>query len=178
MRDEHRRHDYRNQVGGEGIGGRARGSTILYTAPNGNVLKAKISESTHPTANFMMTVWRIKGGKESKQFTVHSDLLATMLHSVAVEIWVFNRRNDLDTLEKGIDYLTELIGNSANAHKHGDLWVIDTGSKQFTIREEDNGYTVSLFSWRGVRLDTGHYATVKRSVEDIYWAWSHGFNNL
>lgn len=117
------------------LGAKARGSTILYTAPNGNVLKAKISESTHPTANFMMTVWRIKGGKESKQFTVHSDLLATLLHSVAVEIWVFNRRNDLDTLEKGIDYLTELIGNSANAHKHGDLWVIDTISKQFTIRE-------------------------------------------
>ena len=160
------------------LGAGARGSTILYTAPNGNVLKAKISESTHPTANFMMTVWRIKGGKESKQFTVHSDLLATMLHSVAVEIWVFNRRNDLDTLEKGIDYLTELIGSSAKAHKHGDLWVIDTGSKQFTIREGEDGYTVSLFNWWGVHLDTGHYATVKRSVEDIYWAWSHGFNNV
>lgn len=117
------------------LGASSRGSIILYTAPNGNVLKAHITESTHPTANFMMAVWRIKGGKESKQFTVHSDLLATLLHSVAVEIWVFNRRNDLDTLEKGIDYLTELIGNSANAHKHGDLWVIDTGSKQFTIRE-------------------------------------------
>ena len=160
------------------LGAGARGSTILYTAPNGNVLKAKISESTHPTANFMMTVWRIKGGKESKQFTVHSDLLATMLHSVAVEIWVFNRRNDLDTLEKGIDYLKELIGKYVTVHKHGDLWVIDTGSKQFTIREGEDDYTVSLFNWCGVRLDTGHYATVKRSVEDIYWAWSHGFNNL
>ena len=160
------------------LGASSRGSIILYTAPNGNVLKAKISESTHPTANFMMTVWHIKEGKESKQFTVHSDLLATMLRSVAVEIWVFNRRNDLDTLEKGIDYLTELIGNFAKAHKHGDLWVIDTGSKQFTIREGEDGYTVSLFNWCGVRLDTGHYATVKRSVEDIYWAWSHGFNNL
>lgn len=160
------------------LGASSRGSIILYTAPNGNVLKAKISESTHPTANFMMTIWLIKGGKESKQFTVHSDLLATMLHSVAVEIWVFNRRNDLDTLEKGIDYLTKLIGNSANANKHGDLWVIDTGSKQFTIREGEDGYTVSLFNWCGVRLDTGHYTTVKRSVEDIYWAWSHGFNNL
>lgn len=160
------------------LGAGARGSTILYTAPNGNVLKAKISESTHPTANFMMTVWRIKGGKESKQFTVHSDLLATLLHSVTVEIWVFNRRNDLDTLEKGIDYLTELIGNYAKAHKHGDLWVIDTGSKQFTIREGEDDYTVSLFNWYGVRLDTGHYATVKRVVDDIYWAYSHGFNNL
>lgn len=160
------------------LGAGTRGSTILYTAPNGNVLKTKISESTHPTANFMMTVWHINGGKESKQFTVHSDLLATMLHSVAVEIWVFNRRNDLDTLEKGIDYLTELIGNSAKAYKHGDLWVIDTVSKQFTIREGEDGYTVSLFNWCGVRLDTGHYATVKRIVDDIYWAYSHGFNNL
>ena len=160
------------------LGAGARGSTILYTAPNGNVLKAKISESTHPTANFMMTVWRIKGGKESKQFTVHSDLLSTMLHSVAVEIWVFNRRNDLDTLEKGIDYLKELIGKYVTVHKHGDLWVIDTGSKQFTIREGEDDYTVSLFNWSGVRLDTGHYATVKRVVDDIYWAWSHGFNNL
>lgn len=160
------------------LGASSRGSIILYTAPNGNVLKAHITESTHPTANFMMTVWRIKGGKESKQFTVHSDLLATMLHSVAVEIWVFNRRNDLDTLEKGIDYLKELIGKYATAHKHGDLWAIDTGSKQFTIREGEDDYTVSLFNWCGVRLDTGHYATVKRVVDDIYWACSHGFNNL
>ena len=162
------------------LGASARGSIILYTAPNGNVLKAHITESTCPSddTNFMMTVWRIKGGKASKQFTVHTKLLATLLHSVAVEIWVFNKRNDLDTLEKGIDYLKELIGDSAKVHNHSNLWVIDTTSKQYTIREDDDGYTISLFNWCGVRLDTGHCATVKRVVEDIYWAWSHGLNNL
>lgn len=162
------------------LGASSRGSIILYTAPNGNVLKAHITESTCPSedTNLMMTVWRIKKGKASKQFTVHTKLLATLLHSVAVEIWLFTKRNDLDTVEKGIEYIKEMTGDYITTHKHGDLWVIDSMRHQYTIREEDSGYTVSLFNWCGVRLDTGHYATVKQAVEDIYWSWSHGFNNL
>lgn len=161
------------------MGASSRGTTILYTANNGNVLKAYIAESNHPTQNKIpaMTEWTIKGGKISKQYTVHADLLKTLLRSLRNDIINFAERNSLRTIEEGVARLKELSDDKMVASEHDDFWLITTRHNQYTIREED-GIKVEMFGWTGELLDTGTYSSVWQAVNDIYYSWSHGNINL
>lgn len=161
------------------MGASSRGTTILYTANNGNVLKAYIAESNHPTQNKIpaMTEWAIKGGKISKQYTVHADLLKTLLCSLRNDIINFAERNSLRTIEEGVARLKELSDDKMVASEHDGFWLITTRHNQYTIREED-GFKVEMFGWTGELLDTGTYSSVWQAVNNIYYSWSHGNINL
>lgn len=102
------------------MGASSRGTTILYTANNGNVLKAYIAESNHPTQDKIpaMTEWTIKGGKISKQYTVHADLLKTLLRSLRNDIINFAERNSLRTIDEGVARLKELSDDKMIASEH------------------------------------------------------------
>ena len=162
------------------MGASSRGAQIFYTANNGNVLKAYIAESNHPTQNKIpaMTVWTIKAGKISKQGTVHAETLATLLRSLRNDIINFSERNSLKTIEEGVARLKELSDDKMVASEHGDFWLITTRHNQYTIRNEGDRIRVEMFGWTGGLLDTGTYSSVWQAVNDIYYSWSHGNINL